>query len=162
MKTLQAVAIDNQIKLLNDYDYVELTILVPRGNIQRMIELTKCIVLSKKSAKVDFNHHAGQLFKTTISVRWGNICKYFTHTISPGLCDNGNIYNQLRINSNWDKITNTSKLPLYSFGQPILRHKEGCSNGVYQNITNQRISLNNTFNKYVKFKNQWFRLVAIK
>lgn len=168
MEHLQAVAIDNQVKLLTKTSNVKLTLLVPRGNIERMKQLTGCKIINKERTSVDFNNHAGELYKVTISVKWGKVSGYYRQTISANTCVNGREYaNMLGIDTrslNWVyyQITDTNKIPLYAFGEPIMRRKESRNNGIYQNLKGEKISLIGKFDKYVNFKGTWYKLISIK
>jgi len=168
MEHLQAVAIDNQVKLLTKTSDVKLTLLVPRGNIERMKRLTGCKIISKERTSVYFNHHAGELYKVTISVKWGKVSVYYRHTISANTCTNASEYaNMLGVDTwslNWVyyQITDTTKVPLYAFGNPIIRVKPSRNNGIYQNLKGEKISLIDKFDKYVNFKGTWYKLISIK
>lgn len=159
MKNLAPVAIDNQIKLLSDSSRVELNLLVPRGNIQKMKEVTQCIILSKHPEKVNFNHNAGDLYRVKISVKWGNISKYLPHKVSANTCENAEHFMQMTsLKNRWElnyicnQITDANKIPLYAFGQPKMRNIRGTTNGIYINAKGDKISLIGKFDKYVDFK----------
>lgn len=168
MEKLQAVAIDNQVKLLTNSSNVKLTLLVPRGNIERMKQLTKCKILAKERTTVNFNHHAGDLYKVSVSVKWGNVSGYFRRTVSANTCTNAREYsNMLGVDTlvlNWIyyQITDTSKIPLYAFGEPVIRVKLQRNNGIYQNLKGETISLSRKFDKHVNFKGTWYRLISVK
>lgn len=168
MENLQAVAIDNQVKLLTKSSNVKLTLLVPRGNIEHMKQLTGCKIISKELTSVNFNHHAGELYKVTISVMWGKVSGYYKQTISANTCTNASEYANMLGIDNWHlnwcyyQITDTTKAPLYAFGNPIIRVKKGRNNGIYQNLKGEKISLIGKFDKYVKFKGTWYKLISIK
>lgn len=168
MEKLEAVAIDNQIRLLENSSRVELKLLVPRGNIQKMREATQCRILSKTPEKVNFNHNAGELYRVKISVRWGNISKYFRNGINPNTCINVEAYSQMtgisRHELNWAyaQITDASKIPLYAFGEPKMRNKGGMTNGIYTNFKGHKISLWGKFDKYINFKGTKYALIGTK
>jgi hypothetical protein len=168
MTNLTAVAIDNQVKLLSNYSNVVLTLLVPRGNIQRMKDLTGCKIIAKESFKATFNHHAGELFNVTISVNWAKISGYFKQTTSAYSCINAaeyaNILGVLKFELNFAylQVVDCSKIPLYAFGKPHLRVKACANNGVYKNLKGEKISLLNQFARFTKFKGTWYSLVETK
>lgn len=63
------IIIDNAIKLKTDFNYIEINVLVPRLNIQNMLDQTAGKLLSKTPTTVHFNHHAGQLYMCRIRVQ---------------------------------------------------------------------------------------------
>ena len=166
MNNLQAVAIDNQIKLLSSSSKIEISLIIPRGNIQRAKELTGFKILSKTPHKATFNHNAGELYMVRVSVQWGKISAYFNKTVNAKQCQNWEMLFALTdTNPNesgyyHNQILDGSKIPLYAFGSPKMRNYTGVTNGIYQNKAGNKISLIGKFENHVNFKGDWFRLIA--
>lgn len=76
LNKMNAIIINNKVTLVDDFSLLKMSIIVPKRNLQRMIELTKCKILSKEPTHVAYNNYAGDLFKVTISVLYKNISQY--------------------------------------------------------------------------------------
>lgn len=159
---MKALIIENRIKLfVDDRQRVNLIGIVPKGNIQRMKELTGCKILSVEKHTASFNHNAGELCRIVYRVELCNILPYLKHSDSARYCENAKEYANLLGVSIHDLgycflYLLTDKLPLYAFGYPKKpKTKTGMS--IYQDINGKRISLHRN-ERYIKKFGRWFSL----
>ena len=73
---MKTIIIDNKISLIEDYTRLNVTVICPRKNIQKMLNSTAAKFISKKEITLDFHHRAGQVFEVVINVKFSNIEKY--------------------------------------------------------------------------------------
>ena len=78
MKNLTHILIENEIKLISDNDYLNITIILPTPNIQKMLETIKGRLISKKIIILDYNHNAGETMEVKVEVLFENAKKYLT------------------------------------------------------------------------------------
>lgn len=73
---MKTILINNKIQLIEKFTRIEVKVICPKKNIQKMLEKTGAKFLSKKEISLEFNHNAGQVFEITILVRFENVEKY--------------------------------------------------------------------------------------
>ena len=164
MKTF--VKFNNKIQAIDDCKHITITLIVPAGNIQRMIDATNCTVVSKQRVELAFNHHAGVTYSVTILVRFGNIKKYLKSDHISGAVNVKEYLDIIGYDGRFgisynDSNLITDKCNLYAFGElyrPVVRRGV---NGIYVNKEGKKISLTKT-DKYVNFKGEYFRLIEVK
>jgi len=160
---MQAIILNNQIKLVDDSSFINATIRVPARNLQEMIKLTGAKILKKEEERVTFNHYAGTLYKVTVYVAFKRLSPYLGHD-SVYDCENKENYLSLFIRRDRLYYTDTNlkseKVGLYAFGQSYVFEKNNC-NVIYFGKSGKKISLNhspeNDFGKkrMVKFKGEY-------
>jgi len=101
---MQAIIINNKVTLVDDFSTIKMSLIVPKRNMQRMKELTKCCILSKEPTKVAYNNYAGDLFKVNISVGFKDINPYLNY---------GNAYEAIN-NDNYLDLLNKPIFSLYA------------------------------------------------
>lgn len=77
---MNAIIINNKVTLVDDFSLLKMSIIVPKRNLQRMKELTKCQILSKEPTTVNYNNYAGDLFRVTILVAYKDINQYMNYS----------------------------------------------------------------------------------
>jgi len=155
---MKTVIIDNKIRIVENSSRIVLSITVPRLNLQKMKEALNCEIIEKKLIKLNFKHNAGEVFSVKISVLFSKIEKYLRE---------GNIFNcenkdqYLSLFSESDRNNYSTRImlidivALYAFGQFFLNNSLN-NNTIYYNKKGNKISLNNQFNKYIRFKNEFY------
>ena len=73
---MKAVIIDNKIRLVKESDLLNVNIICPARNIQKMINETGCRIISKTDAFLNYKNNAGKVFELNIQVKFSNIEKY--------------------------------------------------------------------------------------
>lgn len=163
---MEAIILNNRIHLISyESKQIEISLLVPALNLEKMKQLTNCYIVSKVEKKVDFNHYAGKLYFVTIRVKFSDIKKYLQRE---------NIYT-VENKSEYLSLLNSSafyttyhecnllsdKVALYAFGDcRNLTYPN--FNTIYKNKAGHKISLahsiQNNFGqkRYIKFKGQWY------
>lgn len=161
---MKAVILNNKIQIVNNYTFVKITIQIPFGNIQKMKVVTNATIYNVKEVKLNFNHNAGKIAIVEIGCQFCKIEKYLTQTSDIFGCENLEEYKKLIGGDNGSMYYNESnltcdKLPLYAFGEPIIRNRTIAMNGIYRNINGKKINLQGKFEKYVNFKGEYYSLV---
>jgi hypothetical protein len=163
MATKTAIIISNKITLVSDYSQIKCSFTVPAKNIQKMIEVTSCTVVSKKEIKLPHNHYAGTTYVVTIFVSFGKI-KSFLKSDSIIGCENTSSYLEL-LNDKFHSYNDThllcEKVPLYAFGQLYIT-KFTSSNTHYFAKDGRKISISHSAwnnwgeKRYINFKGTWY------
>lgn len=162
--TKEAIILKNKITLVDDYSMIYASILVPKRNIQKLIGLTNCEIISKNITLLPNNHHAGTTYIVDIYARFDKI-KDYLNKISITDCDNKDIYlsmlNENKYLSYSDTHLKSEKVKLYAFGDLYIPNNYNY-NAIYYNAKGHKISVchddwNEHGNKrYINFKGQWF------
>ena len=156
----QAAIFNNKIQLIDDFTYINISLIVPFGNLQKMKDLTGCAILSTKNHFLSFNHYAGNVAKVNIRVKFSKIAHFLEKSYIDGNNENYHQYIDL-IGRHWSDLYYSdcnlisNKIKLYAFGEPITRPKKSCDN-IYIDRTGKKRSFHK-IDKYVKFKGQYFR-----
>jgi len=164
-KNMEAILLNNKIKLVNDFTFIDCEILVPSLNIQNLKQLTSCKIISKEAKKVDFNHNAGNLFTVKIRVRFDKIKQYLKHESCHDAINKSEYLNLLDKSffylSYHEQNLLTDKVALYAFGD-CRKFPQSNFNTIYKNKAGHKISLvqteQNNFGqkRYINFKGQWY------
>ena len=165
-KNMETILLNNKIKLVNDFTFIDCEILVPSLNIQNLKQLTSCKIISKEAKKVDFNHNAGNLFTVKIRVRFDKIKQYLKHESCHDAINKSEYLNLLDKSffylSYHEQNLLTDKVALYAFGKCYTYTDGKKYNVVYRNKLGHKISLikseQNNFGqkRYINFKGQWY------
>ena len=73
---MKTIIIDNKIQLVEDSTRINVTVICPKSNIQKMLDETNARLISKSEIKLSYNHHAGITYKVVINVIFSRIEKY--------------------------------------------------------------------------------------
>lgn len=157
---MKTIIINKEIKFVRDNELIEMSLLVPAQNLQAMKKLTKCRIVSKISAVVNFKHNAGQLYKVKIKVRYNCIAPYLKHT-NYDVAINAEIYSSLFYTSQNYVTIPCDSVKLYAFGDCSIDSIYRSVNAIYYNQNNKISLIANDLNdygekRYIKFKNQWY------
>lgn len=169
LTTKTIVLINNDLKIIDDNNNVTLSIIVPRANLEKMRTLTSCKFISKEKYTHFTNHNAGELFKVSIEVKFGNISKYLQSGFYTDayLANNKKEFeNSFLKLENYEQIT-IDKTNLYAFGHCNVKSSTAL-NLIYRNVAGEKISLLpselNDFGakKYITFKGKAYSLFQSK
>ena len=163
---MKIAILNNKVQLVEFNDYVKINIIIPYGNIQKMIDLTGCKILKVQPIELNFHHLAGRVAKVEIKVMFGKIEKYLQFDRLNNSVENYEYYCALLGDRSKKYYTIdfeliSDKVKLYTFGEPILRRRNNAVNGIYVNRTGKKISLSK-IQKYVNFKGEYYRLIETK
>lgn len=103
---MKTILINNKIQLIANSTILEVKVICPKRNIQKMLEATNGKFISKKEIRLNFNNHAGQVFEVVIKTRFENVEKFLKY---------GNIYD-FRNAENFESYTELLKINSFSFG----------------------------------------------
>lgn len=70
---MKTIFINNKIQLIENYTYIEVKVICPKSNIQKMLDATKSKFISKTEISLNYNHLAGQVFEVVIKARFENV-----------------------------------------------------------------------------------------
>lgn len=73
---MKTIFLNNKIQLIEDFTNIEVKVICPKRNIQKMLEATKGRFISKKEIRLNFNNHAGQTFEVIIKARFENVKQF--------------------------------------------------------------------------------------
>jgi hypothetical protein len=163
---MEAIIINNRIKLVNDFSLINVTLRVPALNIQKMKSLLNCAIISKKEIELSHHHNAGKIYSVVIRVKFANLKKYMQHE-SCHECENKAAYLNLLglpslfYTSYHEQNLLSENVALYAFGD-CRKFSSKNFNTIYTNVNGHKISLvqteQNNFGKkrYLNFKGQWY------
>ena len=141
---METIFINNKIQLIEKFTRIEVKVICPKNNIQKMLETTGAKFLSKKEIHLGFNHNAGQVFEITILVRFENVEKYLK-------CQD--VYNY-RNAENFDFYIEMININSFSFGSFTMQTKKCFENiivGLYAFGDCSRLSGNgNSYTRYFR------------
>ena len=103
---MKTILINNKIQLILNSTIIEVKVICPKRNIQKMLEATKGKLISKKEIRLNFNNHAGIVFEVVIKARFENVEKFLK-------C--GNIYD-FRNAENFESYTDLLNVNRFQFG----------------------------------------------
>jgi|SRR5690554_771723 len=73
---MKTIVINNRIHLIEDFTQIEVKVICPLKNIQKMLDETRSKLISKKEINLNYNHHAGKVFEIMVFARFGDVKKY--------------------------------------------------------------------------------------
>jgi hypothetical protein len=165
---MKTIIIDNKIQLIKDYTYLNIVVICPKRNIQKMLETTKSKFIFKEKIGLDYNHHAGDIYRVLVYVKFTNIVDFLPKTHIQK-ADNFKDYLDL-ININTNNIWLNYDLShcyeniitgIYTFGSCSV-YPNFKINDFYFDKNGKKITLNKSdktnFGKkrYVKNNNKWY------
>jgi hypothetical protein len=103
---MKTIVINNKIKLVEDFTTIEVKVICPKANIQKMLETTKGKFISKNEINLNFNHNAGQVFEVTIKANFKNVEKFLRYQ---------DVYNYRDV-ENFDSYIEMITINQYGFG----------------------------------------------
>lgn len=164
---MEAIIINNRIKLVHDFSQITVTLRVPALNIEKMKGLLNCGIISKKETDLSHNHNAGKIYLISVRLKFADLKKYMQRE-SCHECENQTEYlNLLGLISLFYSTYHEQNLlsetvALYAFGDCRKFGNGKNFNTVYTNVNGHKISLvqteQNNFGKkrYINFKGQWY------
>jgi len=163
---MEAIILNNRIQLISyESKQIEISLLVPALNLEKMKQSTNCSILSKVEKKVDFNHHAGKLYFVTIRVKFSDIKKYLQRENIYTVENKNEYLSLLNISAFYTTYHECNlladKVALYAFGD-CRKFPQSNFNTIYKNKAGHKISLvqteQNNFGqkRYINFKGQWY------
>ena len=168
MKPFDLISINGNLRFVQPTDFIETTFTIPRGNLNKMLAETNANLIWKKPTTVQHKHHAGDLFLVCVIVRFDKLKPFCSLYVSPPDCANFDLLEYLSPiiyrsrYSGWCKVLSVSNLALYAFGEPKIRRKSQPMHGVYVNSRGKKISRLYTFDKFLKTRHGWYRLLETK
>lgn len=159
---MKTTIINNQIKLVDAFSQVVLTLNIPARNLSKMIEVTGAKIIAKHVVELTNRHYAGIVYATKLRVNYSKI-EPFLNTSSIYECENKSLYLSMLADQNNIHLVNlkSEKVSLYAFGECHVYTKENF-NVVYFDKSGRKLSLvrNDTNGvgkkRYIKFKGTWF------
>lgn len=162
---MKTIIIDKKVYMIDDFDFVKMSLIVPALNLEKMRLATKCRIISKEDVEETFHHNAGKLYKVTIDVRLTNIVAYLKDG-DVFSCENKDAFLSMFYDQSFwslhrwsSRVFPCNKVALYAFGDcNNFRPKENNMNVIYYDINGKKISLltceDNEYGKkrYINFK----------
>ena len=141
---MKTILINNKIQLIANSTTLEVKVICPKRNIQKMLEVTKGKLIYKKETVLNYRNNAGKVFEVTIKARFENVEKFLK-------CED--VFNY-RNAENFDSYVEMIGVNRYSFGSFSHETKkcyESVITGLYAFGDCSRLSRNgNTYTRYFR------------
>ena len=73
---MKTIIIDNKIQLIENSTRINVTVICPKHNVQKMLDETGARFVSKKEIELSYNHRAGVVYEVVINVLFHKVEKF--------------------------------------------------------------------------------------